>query len=392
MDSSSTLLAAMKTVLAGNQFPVALHEPSFSEREQQLVKDCLDSGYVSSVGEHVDRFELQLAEYLGADYVVAVVNGTAALHISLLLAGVVVSDEVIIPALSFVATANAVRYCGATPHFVDSEPHTLGIGPAKLSDYLAEILQLDGGVWRNKNTGCRVSAIVAMHTLGHPVDMGALNIVAARYGLPVIEDAAESLGSCYKGKMTGTLASIAAISFNGNKIITTGGGGAIVIRDKQLAVRAKHLTTTAKISHAWEIAHDETGFNYRMPNLNAALGCAQLERITAFIEQKRRLADAYSDAFFSVTGISVFQEPEFSRSNYWLNALLLDEADLDKRNAVLKLLNNEAIMARPVWTLMHKLPMYRDNPRMDLSVVEDLEQRLICIPSSPFLIEATGHA
>ncbi len=392
MTSSSTLLATIKAVLADKRLPVALHEPSFSALDQQLLKDCLDSGFVSSVGEYVDHFERQLAEYLGVDHVVAVVNGTAALHVSLLLAGVMAGDEVIVPALSFVATANAVSYCGATPHFVDSEPRTLGLDPIKLDEYLADILQFDGDVWRNRNTGCRVAAMIVMHTFGHPVDMDALNAVAQRYGLPVVEDAAESLGSRYKAKMAGTLADLAAISFNGNKIITTGGGGAIVIRDKNLAARARHLTTTAKISHPWQIAHDEIGFNYRMPNLNAALGCAQLEKLPGFVEQKRQLADAYIQAFSMVEGVSVFQEPEYSHSNYWLNVMLLDEANLVMRNEILALLNNATIMARPVWTLMHKLPMYQACPRMDLSMAEDLEQRLICIPSSPFLVRVASHA
>ena len=386
------IVNAIKSVLRDVEFPVSLHEPSFVGREWLLLKDCLDSGYVSSVGEYVDRFEQQLAQYLGAEHVVAVVNGTAALHVSLLLAGVRPGDEVIVPSLTFVATANAVSYCSAIPHFVDSEQATLGLDPAKLGQYFADILQSDGDQWLNHNTGRRVAAIVPMHTFGHPVDMDALNEVAGQYGLPVIEDAAESLGSRYKDRMTGTLSSLAAISFNGNKILTTGGGGAIVTNDKALAERAKHLTTTAKLPHRWQISHDEVGFNYRMPNINAALGCAQLEQLSGFIEQKRSLAETYKKAFSDVAGVEWFQEPEFARSNYWLNALLLDEAKLEKRNEVLEALNNETIMARPAWTLMHTLPMYQGCPRMDLSVAENLEQRLICIPSSPFLSKAADHA
>ncbi len=391
MNSSVKLLTAIKSVLAGNEFPVSLHEPSFSGREWQLVKDCLDSGFVSSVGEYVDRFEQQLADYLGADHVVAVVNGTAALHVSLLLAGVKPDDEVIVPALSFVATANAVSYCGAVPHFVDCEQRTLGIDPVKLEEYLGQILQADGEVWRNRNTGRRVSAIVPMHTFGHPVDMDLLVDVADRYGLSVIEDAAESLGSRYKGKMAGTLAGLAAISFNGNKTITTGGGGAIVIRDKRLAERAKHLTTTAKVPHQWQISHDEIGFNYRMPNLNAALGCAQLEQLPGFIEQKRNLAKQYQTALQSVEGVEFFHEPEFAESNYWLNALLIENTIFD-RDELLAQLNNEGILARPAWTLLHKLPMYQQYPRMDLSVAEELQQRLINLPSSPFLAKRDDGA
>lgn len=393
MNSDPAMIVdAIKSVLRDVELPVSLHEPSFVGREWHFLKDCLDSGYVSSVGEYVDRFEQQLADYLGAKYMVAVVNGTAALHISLLLAGVKSGDEVIVPTLTFVATANAVSYCGAIPHFADSEERTLGLDPAKLGQYFADILQPDDGKWLNRKTGRRVAAIVPMHTFGHPVDMDALNEVAGQYGLPVIEDAAESLGSCYKDRMAGTLSSLAAISFNGNKILTTGGGGAIVTNDKALAERAKHLTTTAKLPHRWQISHDEVGFNYRMPNLNAALGCAQLEQLSGFIEQKRSLAETYKKAFSDVAGVEWFQEPEFARSNYWLNALLLDEAKLEKRNEVLETLNNETIMARPAWTLMHTLPMYQGCPRMDLSVAENLEQRLICIPSSPFLSKAGDHA
>ncbi len=386
------IVDAIKSVLRDVEHPVSLHEPSFIGREWQLLKDCLDSGYVSSVGEYVDRFEQQLAQYLGVEHVVAVVNGTAALHVSLLLAGVKPGDEVIVPTLTFVATANAVSYCGAIPHFADSEQSTLGLDPAKLRQYLAGILQLDDGQWLNRNTGRRVAAIVPMHAFGHPVDMDALNEIAGLYGLPVVEDAAESLGSCYKDRMTGTLSSLAAISFNGNKILTTGGGGAIVTNDKVLAKRAKHLTTTAKMPHRWQISHDEVGFNYRMPNINAALGCAQLEQLAGFIERKRSLAETYKKTFSDVVGVDFFQEPEFACSNYWLNVLLLDEAKPEICNEVLEALNNESIMARPSWTLMHKLPMYQGCPRMDLSVAENLEQRLICIPSSPFLSQAGDHA
>ena len=384
--------SVIKRVLNGVELPVPLHEPSFVGREWEMVKDCLDSGYVSSVGQYVDRFEQALAIYLGAEHVVAVSSGTAALHICLLLAGVKPGDEVVVPTLTFVATANAVSYCGATPLFADSESHTLGLDANKLEAYFDENLQPQGEEWINKNTGRRVAAIVPMHTFGHPVDMDAINHVAEHYGLPVVEDAAESLGSRYKNRMAGTLSSLAAISFNGNKTITTGGGGAIVTNDKKLAQRAKHLTTTAKLPHRWEIIHDEIGFNYRMPNLNAALGCAQLEQLPSFIEQKRTLAQRYAEALSSVEGVELFQESEFACSNYWLNVLMLDQANLQQRDETLATLHNDGIMARPVWTLMHKLPMYQSAPRMDLSTAEDLEQRLICLPSSPSLIQADAHA
>ena len=382
----------IKHVLNGVSLPVPLHEPSFTRRDWEVLKDCLDSGYVSSVGQYVDQFEKALAKFLGVGHVVAVVNGTAALHICLLMAGVRPGDEVVIPSLTFVATANAVSYCGATPIFADSERISLGLDATKLEAFFSENLQPRGNQWLNKNTGRRVAAIVPVHIFGHPVDMDEINHIAAHYEMPVIEDAAESLGSRYKTRMAGTLSSLAAISFNGNKTITTGGGGAIITNDKNLAQRAKHLTTTAKLPHRWEISHDEIGYNYRMPNLNAALGCAQLEQLPGFIKQKRMLAQRYAKAFSGVDGVKFFQEPEFASSNYWLNALMLDAANMQQRNETLASLHDNGIMARPIWTLMHKQPMYQSAPRMDLSTAEELEQRLICIPSSPSLIKGQGHA
>lgn len=391
MSDFSVILKAIKQVISDNEYPVSLHEPNLSGREWLLVKDCLDSGFVSSVGEYVNRFEKELADYLGAKHVIAVVNGTAALHVSLLLVGVQPGDEVIVPTLSFVATANAVSYCGATPHFVDSNSYSLGLDYAKLAEYFVDILRQKGDHYINRKTGKRIAAIMPMHTFGHLVDMDPLNELAERYGLPVIEDAAESLGSRYKGRMAGTLADVSAVSFNGNKIITTGGGGAIVTNDSVLAARAKHLTTTAKVAHRWEIKHDELGFNYRMPNLNAALGCAQLEQLPHFVEQKRELAVQYKRVFESIEGVQFFQPPNFSESNYWLNALLIDEAVFD-RDELLGQMNNAGIMARPVWTLMHELPFYQKSPRMDLSVAEDLAHRLINIPSSSFLSHIGGNS
>ena len=382
----------IKDVLNGAPLPVPLHEPSFTGHEWGMLKDCLDSGYVSSIGQYVDQFEEALAKYLGAGHAVAVVNGTAALHTCLLIAGVRPGDEVVVPSLTFIATANAVSYCGATPVFADSESLSLGLDATKLEAFFSDNLQSQGDHWLNKNTGRRVAAIVPVHVFGHPADMDAINRVAEHYGLPVIEDAAESLGSQYKTRKAGTLSTLAAISFNGNKTITTGGGGAIITNDKNLAQRAKHLTTTAKLPHRWEISHDEIGYNYRMPNLNAALGCAQLEQLPGFIKQKRMLAQRYAKAFSGVDGVKFFQEPEFASSNYWLNALMLDAANMQQRNETLASLHDNGIMARPIWTLMHKQPMYQSAPRMDLSTAEELEQRLICIPSSPSLIKGQGHA
>ena len=384
-----TVASGVRRALGGREGFVALHEPTIGAREKALVDDCLDSGFVSSVGQYVDRFEAQLAEYLGVDHVVAVVNGTAALHVALLLAGVRPGDEVLMPTLTFVATANAAHYCGAIPHFVDSDAASLGMDPLKLDGYLTDLLRYVGGSWINRKTGRRIGAIVPMHTFGHPVDMDRIHALADRYQLPVVEDAAEALGSRYKGKMTGSLSLLAALSFNGNKIITTGGGGAIATNDAELAKRAKHLTTTAKVPHRWAFGHDAIGFNYRMPNLNAALGCAQLARMDGFIVRKRALADQYREVFSEVEGVRFFTEPDYAQSNYWLNALLLDGSFRDQRDAILACTNDHQVMTRPPWTPMHQLPIYAKSPRMeDLSVAEDLACRLINLPSSPFLCSA----
>lgn len=365
--------------------PVALHEPNFSGNEWTYVKECLDTGWVSSVGRYVDRFEEDLATFTGAKRAVAVVNGTASLHLCLRLVGVERGDEVLIPTFTFVATANAVHYLGATPHFVDSEERTLGLDPDKLDRHMHDIAIKDGDGFRNRHTGARLKAVVPMHTFGHPVDMEALLEVAARWRLEVVEDAAESLGSCFRGRHTGCFGRVAALSFNGNKVITTGGGGAIITDDPALADRAKHLTTTARVAHQWFFAHDEVGYNYRLPNLNAALGCAQLERLPSYLENKRRLAAAYRRAFTGMSGLRFFDEPEGAQSNYWLNTILLDEGFSDRRDQLLETTNAAGIMTRPAWTLMHRLPMHATCPRMSLEVAESLERRLVNLPSSASL-------
>jgi perosamine synthetase len=371
MLDTAAVIDALHSVLAEAPRPVALHEPVFEGDEWRNVKDCLDTGWVSSVGAYVDRFEAELGEQAGG-YAVAVVNGTAALHAAMLLAGVEPDDEVLVPALTFIATANAVSYCGAVPHFVDSDPRTLGVDPEPLGRYLAECAETRGGGLWNRRTGRRIRAIVPMHTFGHPIDMDALLEVAARFHVAVVEDAAESLGSTYKGRPTGTLAPIGALSFNGNKIITTGGGGAVVTRDRKTAERAKHLTTTARLPHRWSFIHDQVGYNYRLPNLNAALGCAQLASLPALVRRKRALADRYAKAFAGVKGARIFREPEFAASNYWLNVLLLDEAAAGKRDEILDRTNAGGVHTRPVWTPMHKLPMYAECPRMELDAVASL--------------------
>lgn len=366
--------------------PVGLHEPHFGGNEWDYVKECIDSSFVSSVGKFVDRFEDDLAALTGAKHAVAVVNGTAALHVALKLAGVQPGDEVLLPALTFIASANAISYCGAVPHFIDSEERTLGAGTQSLRDYLFDITERTAEGTINRKTGRPIRALVPMHTFGHPVDLDGLMAVAEDYGLVLVEDAAESLGSTYQGRHAGTFGKLSALSFNGNKTVTTGGGGAVLTNDPEIARHAKHITTTAKVPHRWEYRHDEIGYNYRMPNINAALGCAQLEQLPKMIEAKRELHDRYARAFAGVSGVALFTEPQQSRSNYWLQAILLDKADPAQREAVLQATNDAGLMTRPVWTLMPELEPYKNCPSMPLGVAKSLEARIINIPSSPQLV------
>jgi len=367
--------------------PVALHEPRFVGNEWAYLKECLDSTFVSSVGKFVDRFEADLAAYTGAKHAVAVVNGTAALHIALKLAGVESGDEVLIPALTFVATANAVAYCGATCHFVDSEEHTLGVDPHKLREHLMATTEQRNGLCVNRATERVIRALVPMHTFGHPVDLDGLLAVAHDFNLVIIEDAAESLGSYYHGRHTGTFGRIGTLSFNGNKTITTGGGGAILTNDPELARTAKHITTTAKLPHRWAFEHDQIGYNYRMPNINAALGCAQLEQLPGFLDAKRRLFLRYQTAFSGIQGVAIVQEPEGCQSNYWLQALLLDTINIEQRDEILQASNDAGLMTRPVWTLMTQLHPYKDCPHMMLDGSVSLQGRLINLPSGVALVD-----
>ena len=367
---------------------VALHEPSFKGNEWAYVKECIDTGWVSSVGSYVDRFERDLAEVTGARHAVVVSNGTSGLQVALQLAGARAGDEVIVPALSFVATANAVRHCGATPHFADSDYASLGLSVPALAEHLASIVEARGGSCVNKYTGKRIAAIVPMHTFGHPVDMPALMELAPRYGIPVVEDAAESLGSLIGGRHTGTHGLCAMLSFNGNKIVTTGGGGAIITNDAALARQAKHLTTTAKQPHPWAFFHDEVGFNFRMPNLNAALGCAQLEQLPGFIATKRELTLRYVAALKDTTGATLFIERAGTRANYWLQTLILDADVAGQRDAILARTNAAGQMTRPAWELLTRLPMYTECPAMATPVAQDLARRIINLPSSPQLVQA----
>lgn len=380
-------LAAVRSVLGPAEAPVSLHEPEFAGREWEFVKDCIDTGWVSSAGAYVDRFERGLADATGAAHAIATANGTAALHVCLLLAGVRAGDEVLMPTLTFIATANAVSYAGAVPHFVDSEAVSLGVDARALEAHLQEVAERRADGCFNRHTGARIAALVVMHVFGHPCDLETLAAVADRWGVVLVEDAAESLGAFYRGRHTGTFGRVAALSFNGNKIVTTGGGGAVLTNDAALARRAKHLTTTARVPHRWSFIHDEVGYNYRLPNLNAALGCAQLERLPDFVERKRSLAARYASAFAGIDGVAFLHEPPHTRSNFWLNAIVLAPQHAALRDDLLAALNDGGYLSRPLWTLMHRLPMYRACPRMQTPVAESLEARLVNVPSSARLAE-----
>jgi perosamine synthetase len=358
---------------------IPLHEPKFIGNEKAYVNDCIDSTFVSSVGKYVDQFEKMFAHYTGAKYAVATVNGTAALHIALKLAGVAPGDEVITQPLSFVATCNAISYCGAKPVFVDVERDTLGMSPDSLHSFLSANTTRTVAGCINKTTGRKISAVVPMHTFGLPCRVDRIAGICEEFGIALIEDAAESLGSYYQGKHTGTFGKLAAFSFNGNKTITTGGGGMIVTDDEVLAKHAKHITTTAKVPHSYEFVHDEIGYNYRLPNINAALGCAQMESLPRLLKSKRTIALDYAQ-FFSTSKLLFVEEPPQANSNYWLNALILE--DRQARDIFLKELNEAGVMSRPIWRLMSELDMFRACQAADLSNAKWLEERVVNIPSS----------
>ncbi|OUR98824.1 aminotransferase DegT [Halobacteriovorax marinus] len=382
------VLKIIRSVVGNRDGFVPLHEPSFRANELDYVKDCIDTGWVSSVGSYVEDFERGLEKFTGIKHAIAVVNGTAGLHAAMVVLGVKENDEVLVPAFTFVATANSVRYCGAFPHFVDSEKETMGVDPQKLRAYLKDNTEIKNFECYNKKTKRRISALMAMHTFGHPVKINELVKVCKEFHIKLIEDAAESLGSYYEGKHTGCFGELAVLSFNGNKIITTGGGGAILTNDSVLADRLKHITKTSKVSHPWEFIHDEVGFNYRLPNLNAALGCAQLEVLPSFIEKKRNLASLYQRAFENNPYVYFFNENEGTKSNYWLNTLILKEDFLGIRDEILKLTNADNLMTRPAWKLISSLSPYVSCPQMeDLSCAKYLEKAIINIPSSPYLGE-----
>lgn len=374
-------IAFIRSLYQTEEF-IPLHEPRFSEREKELMVECLESTFVSSVGKFVDEFERGIEQFTGAKHAIAVVNGTQALFTTLQLAGVTCGTEVITQSLSFIATANAIHHSGAKPIFLDVDPDTLGLSPNSFAKFLKnETFQKDGSCF-SQESGKKIAACVPMHTFGHPCDIQEIATLCEEFNIILVEDAAESLGSYVDGKHTGLFGKLGILSFNGNKVITTGAGGMIITNGDELAKKAKHLTTTAKVPHPWEFIHDEIGYNFRMANLNAALGVAQLEQLPLFLEKKRTLAKNYAD-FFKKNGLKFIEEPKGVKSNYWLNALKFNS--FEQREAFLKESNEQGVMTRPVWKPAHLLPMYRDCQRDDLQNTQNLYKRVVNIPSSVIL-------
>ena len=366
--------------LYGNQGFTPLSVPRFVGNEKRYLEECIDTTFVSSVGKFVDRFEDDMARYTGAKRAVVCVNGTAALHMALMLAGVERDDEVLTQSLTFIATCNAISYIGARPVFLDVDKSTMGLSPDAVKAWLVKNAEIRDGQCYNRRSGRRVKACVPMHTFGHPVRIEALADVCNEYRLELVEDAAESVGSRYKGKHTGLFGKVGALSFNGNKTITTGGGGMMLFMDEELGTLAKHLTTQAKIPHRWEFRHDHIGYNYRMPNINAALGCAQLEHLDEYIADKRETARQYAEFFKNIKDIDFFTEPEDCFSNYWLNAVILK--DKNARQTFLQESNDNGVMTRPVWELMNRLPMFENCEHDGLQNTKWLADRVVNIPSS----------
>lgn len=375
----TSLVEFVRDTYQTNEF-IPLHAPTFDGNEKAYVTETIESTFVSSVGKFVDEFEQKIEAYTGSAKAVAAVNGTAALHAALYMAGVERGDLVVTQALTFVATCNALYHMGAEPIFVDVSPVSLGLCPKAMDQYLAQNAEVTEKGCIHKQTGKRIRAVVPMHTFGHPVELDELIAVCLKWQLTLVEDAAESLGSFYKGQHTGTFGDYAAISFNGNKVITTGGGGMILCKTQEQGARTKHVTTTAKVPHPFEFYHDEPGFNYRMPNLNAALGCAQMEVLASYLVQKRQLAEQYQH-FFAGSDFTFVTEPEYATSNYWLNAIICP--DTASRDRMLEQTNSAGVMTRPIWQLMHRLPMFENALRGDLTQSEFIEAHLINIPSTP---------
>jgi aminotransferase in exopolysaccharide biosynthesis len=377
---NNKLISFVRDVYQTKEF-IPLHAPTFCGNEKAYVTETIESTFVSSVGKYVERFEKQIEQFTGSSKAVATVNGTAALHTALYMAGVKLGDLVITQALTFVATCNALFHMGAEPIFVDISKVSLGLCPKATEEYLDTYAVLNtDGVCMHKTTGQRIKAVIPMHTFGHPVELDELLDVCLKWNLVLVEDAAESLGSFYKGKHTGTHGEFSAVSFNGNKIITTGGGGMVLCKNVDAGMHTRHVTTTAKVPHPYEFYHDEPGFNYRLPNLNAALGCAQMEELPSFLKQKRILANQYKNLFID-SDFAFVSEPSYAESNYWLNAVICP--DTESRNLLLKETNEQGIMTRPIWQLMHRLPMFKNAMRGDLTHSEFIEAHLINLPSSP---------
>ncbi|WP_425235157.1 LegC family aminotransferase [Ulvibacterium sp.] len=368
--------------LYGTNDFIPLHEPRFIGNEKNYLLECIDSTFVSSVGKFVDQFEDNMATFTGAKYAIATANGTSALHIALMLAGVERDNEVITQPLTFVATCNAISYLGAHPVFIDVDKETLGLSPEKLNDFLKNNTEIKNGFCYNKISKKKIKAVLPMHTFGRPAKVEEIVTVCEEYGLKLVEDAAESLGSYYRGKHTGTFGLLGVLSFNGNKTITTGGGGMLLTNDETLAKKAKHITTTAKVPHPWHFEHDQVAYNYRLPNINAALGCAQLESLPDFLVKKRALAKKY-EIFFNRSPYNFVVEPEHSKSNYWLNAIVLN--DVDERDAFLTRTNQKGVMTRPIWKLMNHLSIFARAQAGNLENSEWFEKRVVNIPSSVIL-------
>lgn len=381
-DKFRQIVAFIREVFRKPHGAIALHEPAFAGNEKKYIEECIDSTYVSSVGKFVDLFAERIADYCGVRKAVLCVNGTCALHLALRLFQVEQNDEVITQPLTFVATANAIAYCGAHPVFLDVDRDTLGLSPDALEAFLTEETVRKKHGCYNRKTRRRIAACVPMHTFGHPCKIDRIADLCQQHDIPLIEDAAESMGSLYRGKHTGTFGGVGVLSFNGNKTITTGGGGALLFNNEELAHHAKHLTTQAKVLHPWEFVHDEVGFNYRMPNINAALGLAQLESLDQFLRAKRLLAEQYAE-FFRKRGVQFITEPVHTKSNYWLNAILLDDAV--ERDKFLEFSNRDGIMTRPAWRLMTRLPMFANCQADRLLNAGWLEGRVVNIPSSAIL-------
>ena len=359
---------------------VPLHAPCFIGNEKKYLAECVDTTFVSSVGQFVDRFEEKMAQYTGAARAVTCVNGTNALHLALLLVGVARGDEVLTQALTFIATCNAIRYIDAHPVFLDVDKSTMGLSPDAMREWLSRNAEIKDSQCFNKNTQRRIKACVPMHTFGYPARIDEIAAVCEEYHIELVEDAAESLGSLYKGQHTGLFGRVGVISFNGNKTITTGGGGMLLLNNEELGAQAKHLTTQAKVPHRWEFIHDRIGYNYRMPNINAALGCAQLEHLEEFVLNKRETAEKYHAFFETIDDMDYFLEPENCRSNYWLNTILLK--DRQAQQDFLQYTNDHGIMTRPAWQLMNRLEMFKGCETDGLKHTQWLEERIINIPSS----------